>query len=557
MPFEFVFLRPWWLVLIPVGILLTILVTRRHRNSWKRVCDIDLFSKLTLVGDRVSERFVWLSIMTGWMLAVLALAGPAWERDKAPLYQSVDAMVVVFDLSRSMASTDLLPSRLERARFKAIEVVEAQEDKSVGLVVFAGDAFDVTPISDDIGTVTHLLKSLQIGMMPAQGSLASKGLRRAEQLLDNSGFSSGTILLLTDGVDEDAFSAAKSLRQKGYRLSVIAVGTKTGSPIRLDNGDFLKDPYGDFVVSPVDLMELTDLTSVGGGFLTLVTEPFSESMLQSIHYSGDRSRAGGEDVSVVSWVDRGPLLLLLLLPLASLIFRRGWLVSVFLFLSLGTQPTHAFEWGDLWQRSDQRAANAVKQGDFANPKIMEHPGWNGIALYRQDRFYNAAAEFSKGDDKVSKFNHGNALARGGELQGAVEQYEAALAIDPEFEDAMFNLALVKKVMQEQQQQKQQSSAPEKQDSGDDESAQNSDEPERTPPAGERAEGEKQQMSDKPRERMEHQHLADAEQSLNDERLQLMEQWLRVIPDDPAGLLRRRFHYEYQQRDHSVRSTNSW
>ena len=71
----------------------------------------------------------------------MALAGPAWDREKADLFQNVDAMVVVFDLSRSMNSTDLLPSRLDRARYKAIEVVESEPDRAVGLVVFAGSAF--------------------------------------------------------------------------------------------------------------------------------------------------------------------------------------------------------------------------------------------------------------------------------------------------------------------------------------------------------------------------------------------------------------------------------
>lgn len=554
MPFEIIFLRPWWLVLIPVGFLLAVLVTRRHRHSWKRVCDSDLFAKLTMAGDQVSERLVWLSVAAGWLLAVLALAGPAWERNETPIYQSVDAMVVVFDLSQSMASTDILPSRLERARFKAIEVIEAQQDKSVGLVVFAGDAFDVTPISDDIGTITHLLQSLQVRMMPVQGSLASKGLRRAEKLLDKSGYDIGTVLLVSDGIDQDAFSAAESLRDKGYQLSVVAAGTAVGSPIRLDDGDFLKDASGQFIVSPVDIEALRELARTGGGLFSLVTEPYLESPLQSIHFGADRAKADGEDVSIVGWIDQGPLFLLLLLPLVSLIFRRGWLVAVLLFLPLGAQQSHAFEWDDLWQRSDQRAANAVKQGDFMSDELADHSNWNGIALYRRDRFLDAAAEFGKAEDKVSIFNQGNALAKGGDLQGAVDQYEIALAIDPEFEDARFNLELVKKVMQ-QQQQNQQASIAEQQDSDSEQSVQDRDKPERTPPDGERAEGEEQERSDKPRERIE--HLAGAEQNKEQEKSQLMEQWLRVIPDDPAGLLRRRFFYEHQQRDNPARSATAW
>ena len=557
MPSELIFLRPWWLLLIPVGFVLAFAVTRRHRNSWRRICDSKLFSELTLIGDRVSERMVGLSIVVGWLLAVIALAGPAWDRDQNALYQSVDAMVVVFDLSRSMNSTDLLPSRLERARYKALEVIEAQQDKSVGLVAFAGDAFDVTPISDDIGTVSHLLRSLQIQMMPVQGSLASAGLYRAHQLLINSGYGRGAVVLLTDGVDEDAFSAAKSLRDDGFRLSVIAVGTAAGAPISLDNGDFLKDGTGKFVVAQVNVGSLVELANQGGGLFSLVSEPFTESMLHTIDFGGDSVELTANDDSVVGWNDRGPWILLGLLPLVALIFRRGWILSILILLPVTSQDAYAFEWEDLWFRSDQQAAAAVRKEEFDNSRLAEHPEWNGIALYRQNRFEDATAEFSKSSDEVANFNTGNAKAKDGDLQGAIENYEAAIEIDPEFEDAQFNLDLVRKLLQEQQQRQRgrQDDSRESQDSNSQDNEASSDQLERSSPDSGQGGEEELERRDEPRD--EENQLASMEDSVDREQDQLMEQWLQKIQDDPTGLLRRRFYYEYQVRERDERPAVAW
>ncbi len=556
-PFDFVFLRPWWLLLAPLGFVLAVVVTRGYSDSWKSVCDRELFVQLTRLSDRVSERIVQVSVVAAWMIAVIALAGPAWDKGKASLYQGVDAMVVVFDLSRSMNAIDLQPSRLERARYKALEVIEAQRDKSIGLVAFAGDAFDVAPISDDIATVVHLLHSLQIQMMPVQGSLASKGIIRALDLLEKSGYEKGSVVLVTDGIDDDAFAAAEKLKKNGYRLSVIAAGTADGAPIRMDDGDFLKDSTGNFIISSVDHESLSDLARAGGGRFALVDGPFSENLLQGFEFGGDSVELSNDESANASWNDRGPILLLFLLPLLALIFRRGWILSVMVFFPLGMQPAHALEWEDLWLRSDQQAATAIKHGSFSHPRLTEHPSWNGIGLYRQDKFTQAGANFSQGEDKVSKFNLGNALARGGELASAIEHYESALQMDPEFEDAQFNLDLVKKVLQ-QQQQRQRSQQNESRD-GQEESGENTDqtkaEPEENPPSSARAQGHEQEQNEKAREQAE--QLAQAEENSKDEHSQLMEQWLRAIPDDPAGLLRRRFYYEYQARGQVQRPVIAW
>ena len=330
-----------------------------------------------------------------------------------------------------------------------------------------------------------------------------------------------------------------------------------GAPISLDNGDFLKDGAGNFVVAPVNVGTLVKLANQGGGLFSLVSEPFTESMLHAIDFGGDSVELTANDDSSVGWNDRGTWILLGLLPLVALIFRRGWILSILILLPVTSQDAYAFKWEDLWLRSDQQAAAAVLKEDFDNSWLAEHPEWNGIAFYRQNKFEEATAEFSKSSDKVAKFNTGNAKAKDGDLQGAIENYEAAIEIDPEFEDAQFNLDLVRKLLQEQQQRQRgrQDDSRESQESNSQDNEASSDQLERSSPNSGQGEEQELEYRDEPRD--EENQLASMEDSVDREQDQLMEQWLQKIQDDPTGLLRRRFYYEYQERERVERPAIAW
>jgi len=179
-----------------------------------------------------------------------------------------------------------------------------------------------------------------------------------------------------------------------------------------------------------------------------------------------------------------------------------------------------------------------------------------IALYRQNRFEDAAQAFSRSKDKISKFNRGNAFAKSGDLQAAIEQYESALQIDAEFEDAAFNLELVKQVMQQAERaQGQQEKLNEKEERDAANAGQSSDSPERDTASDDRGENAEYEKGGNPDQVAE--HLSEADQHLDQEQAQLMEQWLREVPDDPSGLLRRRFHYEYQERGKPRHAGIAW
>ena len=115
---HFHFLRPeWFLALLPLLLLLFWLARRQlHGRSWQAVCDPELLPYL-LLGRSVRRANwpLWL-LLTGVLLAILALAGPVWERQPQPLFRQQSALVILFDLSRSMEVADLRPSRFLRAQ---------------------------------------------------------------------------------------------------------------------------------------------------------------------------------------------------------------------------------------------------------------------------------------------------------------------------------------------------------------------------------------------------------------------------------------------------------
>jgi len=179
-PESFHFLQPLWFWALPPALLVLWLLHKQGEKStaWQRVCDAGLLPYLlTRPGSGSSKLPLWL-LGIGWLLAVIALADPVWEKQPQPVFRNEAARVVVLDLSNSMLSPDLTPSRMVRARFKVADILDQDLDGQLGLVVFAGDAFVVAPLTSDAETIRALLSPLEPGLMPSQGSRVDLGLKR-------------------------------------------------------------------------------------------------------------------------------------------------------------------------------------------------------------------------------------------------------------------------------------------------------------------------------------------------------------------------------------------
>jgi len=325
----FHFLYPGWLLTLPPLLCLALWLVWRQRKAggWLQVLDADLLAALRLQdGDRRSSP--WLLIGLAWTVAAFALAGPAWQRIESAAFRTPENWVLVLDLSPSMAVTDLSPDRATRARYAIDDLLRAAHDANIGLIVFAGEAHIVVPLTSDVATVRALLQPLSPAIMPEGGDDIAPALEDAGQLLRQAGSRNSKVIVLSDGyADSDrALAAAKSLRDEGAVVDVLGVGTLSGAPEMNANGSFVQDAQGRSVMAKLPVGQLQGLAAEGGGRYWPLTD--LNGLTSAL--SAERSNPLEQDqlathLRVDTWRNEGIWLLPPLLLLAAAFARRGWL----------------------------------------------------------------------------------------------------------------------------------------------------------------------------------------------------------------------------------------
>lgn len=644
---NFHFLRPWALALIPLLVLMVFFAQRQlnSQSAWKQWIDPQLLPQMLVQDEGKQWRFPWWLAALVLSAGAVGLAGPSWEKLPQPVIQKQNALVVILDLSPSMNSQDIKPSRLAISRFKLIDLLKQRKEGQTGLVVYAGEAHVVTPLTDDVETIINLLPVLKPSLMPIRGSNVEAGIAQSIQLLKDSGLQSGDILLLSDGVAEQALGNIEDqLSGKGYRLSVMSIGTATGGPIPSGQG-FMKDSQGNIVIAKTDSGTLLELAQENGGLYVPLQageqdlERLNQFWQQDLNADDavDPEDAIG-DREFDQWQDNGhwfALALLLLFPFA---FRRGGLLALVPAFILGTalsglpasqaiaqtakQPTAETGqtaplkspeqpsalgnfWDGLWQTPNQRGMEAYKQQDYQRAReLFEDPQWQASSDYESGDFEAAAKAFAEqqsrqGESAQGQYNLGNALAQSGDIDGAIKAYDKALSKEPEHEDAKFNRELMEKLKQQQEQQQnnqdqqsQDNQEQENQEQGDSEQQQDqsgeqenqdqqqdqnnsdqqndSEEQEQDPQSQEQdqqQDQEEQNQQDKEQQAEEQEGTENEQEQnpeqqaqaeinpddLSDEEKQALEQWLKQVPDDPSGLLRRKFLHQQRQKQIAYRN----
>ena len=599
---EFHFLRPLWLLAIPLvwWLVFRLLGKWWSTANWEKIVEPHLLQFLaTTPATQKTSLLPWIMCFAGTLL-LLALAGPVWEKVPQPLLQKSQARVLVLDLSFSMLATDIKPTRIDRARFKLEDLLKRFVEGDTALIAYAGEAFVISPLTHDPATIAALLPGLHPNIMPVPGSRAEQAFSLAANLLSRSKSGSGHIIWITDGIEGQDFAALENTVGRN-RLSILAVGTESGSPVALSEGGFLKDKNGAIVIPKLNSQPLEKLADIKQGSFTVLSiddrdvEGIIEAETTATDFIEDEQLRSSD-----KWNEEGPWLLLLALPLAASLFRRGLLFSWSLLLLFGISSlpnsAQAFGWDDLWLRTDQQAEKLFQAGAEKDAaQLFENPEWKGTAAYRTGDYEKAIEEFSRKDRPLTNFNRGNSLAFSGRLEEALAAYEKVLAENPKHEDALFNHDLIEKILQEQQKKQQnkkadkgkeneqgknkqdqqqdsskadaeqnekssQQSSAEKQDSGDPKSSseeKNNDKKQSN--EGENnlndktdsTEAKKNENEKKKNNKLAEKNIAsgDEQELTADEqsRQQTLEQWLRKIPDDPGRLLRNKMQREYQRR----------
>jgi Ca-activated chloride channel family protein len=562
------FIRPLWLFLLPLVAILPWAwkQTRRPAGDWSRVCDPHLLRWLSVKQVAAQEKHggPWLAALA-LLIAILALAGPSWQKLPDMSFSARDARVIVVDLSRSMLAEDLRPNRLTRARFRLADLLVSTMEGQVGLVSYAGDAYVVSPLTSDMNTIANLLPALRPDIIPVAGSRADIALDMAASLLERSGFSRGEVLLVTDSATSRDSAKARELRDRGIITSVLAAGTQEGAPIP-SGGGFVSDRAGNVVIARMDHAGLRSMAAAGGGNYTELGATAAASSLWLDQEGSEFTRR--DDALGERWKDAGPWLVLLLLPLALIGFRRGlfFVMPLVLFNGLAISgEAQADWWDDVWQRKDQQAYRALVQEDAEKAaSLAKDPELSGEAWFRSGEYSNALDAWTRGESADAQYNRGNSLAYLGEYDAAIAAYDQALAMEPGMADAVHNRAVVEKMKEQEQQRQQEGEQGEPEDGESSQEQQEGDQSQESESQqdqdGEQAEQEEgeqegEQSEGEPGdEEMKQMELAEA---WSEEDEQAMEQWLNRIPDDPGGLLRRKFRNQHQRRGAPEDETESW
>ena len=327
----FHFIRPWWwLALIP-ALLIAILWYKKSQagnNVWKEHCDPHLLEYILVSSP--SARSIWLIALLGvaWFLTVFALSGPSWSRYAAPVYQKNIARVIVLDVSQSMNATDITPSRMQRAKYKVLDLLHAIKEGQTGMVVFSSSAFVVSPLTADSNTIASMVPVLDSNIVPVQGSDIAAGLTKAGELFKQSGSTRGEIILITDSSPSaSALTEASNLAKQGFVTSVLAIGTKEGTPAKGNDGNFATDANGNVSLAHLDVNGLENLAKTGSGEYVAFKGDNSDvdSLLKVAALNGLDAKASAESQTESLWQDRGDYLIWGTLILFALLARRGWL----------------------------------------------------------------------------------------------------------------------------------------------------------------------------------------------------------------------------------------
>ncbi|RBL72655.1 hypothetical protein C3E98_003875 [Pseudomonas sp. MWU13-2625] len=563
--------RPWWLLLLPLlGWLLWQLWHRQKRaGRWQMILPPAFHSTLLSGGNGRDSKLPWVVLGAAWLLTTIALLGPSWERVEQTSQKPADPLVVVLELTPEMLATDSPPTRLEQARRKLFDLLQARSDAQTAIVVYAGSAHTLVPLSDDLATSRNLLDALKPSLMPESGNRADLGVIKALTLLKQGALGQGRILLIGSSLsEEERQGIRRALGKQSAQLLMLGIGTAEGAPIAQEDGSFLKDEQGAIRVPQLDSPSLgAFLASVGGDYHSARLD---ESDLRALGLlDGPRSlRNDGQTVRLDTWADQGYWLLLPLLLLAACAGRRGWLFCLPLLFCL-PQPSYAFDFEDLWLRPDQQGLHLLKQKRPAEAaEHFEDHQWQGLALYEAGDYSGAAQRFAEGSDARAHYNRGNALAKSGELEAAIDAYEQALELQPDLRPALTNKALVENLLKQKNTPPPAEPQPQPQTAqpnvpGDEPPpatapppAVNSDTPSEAQP-GESANepppttppqpGPNEVPGNPPDESPNTAPiLQPGEDTLEGEQRQALEQWLGKIPDNPGELLRRKFWYEQQQ-----------
>lgn len=441
-------------------------------------------------------------LMTVYALLVVALANPQLGTSVKKVERKGIDVMIALDISNSMNSNDIQPSRLMRAKQAVIRILDKMESDRIGLVVFAGDAVLQLPLTTDYGAAKLFISNVQTSDLSRQGTSIGKAIRLCAENFDPKyeKDKNKAIIVISDGEnhEDDAVGEASAAAKKGIVVSTVGMGSPQGAPIpEYRNGkivSYKKDRDGQVVITRMNRAMMQDIAKAGDGFfveannISSGVETVFDKLSKLDKVSFESQNISDYETRYGYFVALALLLLVLeifLFEKRNKVLNRARLFSIaktgktamltFCLCGAGLcgsiAPLHAqraiptHKGNRLYLDSSFQNAEISYLKALANDSTYYKAHYNlGNTQYRQENFEGAATQYQNAlqnpaltkDERADAYhNLGNAYMKSQDYQQAVDAYVEALKNRPGRNDSRYNLAYAQKMLQKQQQQQNQ------------------------------------------------------------------------------------------------------
>ncbi|MFL0354297.1 vWA domain-containing protein [Xanthomarina sp. GH4-25] len=570
---KFHFLRPeymWFAIPLAIIVFLGILAYAEN-TSWKKHISEHLRPFVIQNGTSWKSRMIHFSLFLLFGIGFLGFLGPTWEEVKEPTKKLKSQLVIALDLSQSMLATDVSPTRLERAKFKIQDFLEANPRAEAALQVFAASTHTVVPFTTDYKIILDHLDGLKPSMMPKRGTGFDNLFANLDSLfVDNK--AEGKILLFTDDLEGlDVQKVSAFMQQNNVVLNVYPMATMVGGNVpSFYNQKYPLKIKGKIVTSKRNQAVTDNLAgiknvhvldmSLDNSDVKLLAEEISKHLIFEEKPKDDEK----------NWQDNGYWLVIPVLFLFIFSFRRGWAIySVLLLVSLSSctkvhdaKDSEKISFKDLWYTKAYQGQQAYDKGNYASAaKLYEDPLHQGVSYFKQGDYLSAKTAFEKDSSKTGVYNLGLTYAKLGNLEKSQEIFESLVAKDPTFDEAQNNLNQINQAILASK-----SFAPENAELNEEKpNAKNKKNDSMEDLSGG---GQKATKKDMEKQRMEEETTTD--KRMGKELDEVPEDFksgeggvpknvlMRKVDDDPALFLTKKFKYQIKKKQVNAEETpNSW
>ncbi|MBU2951863.1 VWA domain-containing protein [Tamlana agarivorans] len=417
----------------------------KENYAWKKQITKHLRPYVIQKGNSWKMILIRLSILIMFAIGLVAFLGPTWSQFKAPAKKVTSQFAIALDMSQSMLTTDVSPNRLERAKFKIHDLLDANPKAATNLVLFSGSTHVAIPFTTDYKIIGDQLDGLQPRMMPQSGTEFSLLFKKLDTLFTNNK-AEGKILLITDDLDNLSIEMVSSfLQQNNVKLYLYPFATQSGGTIPVHKQKSALDLSKLNSLDELDQVEVLEITLDNSD-----VEDLAKAISAHIVFE-DKTDQQDEN-----WEDQGYWLVFPLAFIFLFSFRKGWALNLIIILlcfsscSDGNKPKKEdFKFKDLWYTKEYQAQQEYDAKNYTKAAVaFKAPMHKGVAYYKAGDYLSAETAFKQDNTVSSLYNLGLTYAKLGRLAESEAVFEKVLEKDPSNTNAKSNLTHVKQAITE-------------------------------------------------------------------------------------------------------------